>query len=271
MAVAKISASQLDKNPNHFVAGGTDSRQLLLANEAVGPTQLGFKIVTIVIPASSFTLSGGNSEYDLAEVAIVDTHLDSFSDLSRNGVSLPSRVSGTPAASEEWKLTTSVLTVYGNILSSGDTYQLVYAVSTTGDGSGTVGALRQSYLLTRTTTNATAAELTLGGAAPSASNVILLEDDMSVFFTIWIAARRTDVNDESAAYMIRVCLDRNATASTTALVGNDLTEILAEDDTPWSVAVSANTTDGALRVMVTGEASKTIKWVAFVQAIKVLG
>jgi hypothetical protein len=85
-----------------------------------------------------------------------------------------------------------------------------------------------------------------------------------------ITARRSDANDESAAYRIFGCIDRNTGVATTALVGSLTTDTI-EDTVAWNVTVDADTTNGSLRIQVTGEASKTIRWVATVRTTQTFG
>lgn len=121
------------------------------------------------------------------------------------------------------------------------------------------------------TTNATPAVLSYTRAAASASTVIVLPNDSTHAFEALIVARRTDANDESAAYKITGCIDRNASAGTTALVGSPVVTPLAEDTPAWDVVATADTTLGGLTFTVTGEAAKTIYWNAIVRTVEVVG
>lgn len=79
-------------------------------------------------------------------------------------------------------------------------------------------------------------------------------------FQITISARRVNGDNESAAYEFRGAIDNQGTESSTALVNGVSETVLAEDTSAWSVAVTADTTLGALIVTVTGEAAKQIRW-----------
>ena len=119
----------------------------------------------------------------------------------------------------------------------------------------------------KSTTNATPAELFLDGSSAR----IVLQNNSTYFFRAEISARRTDADGESAAYILEGCIDRNANAASTALVGTVLKTVLAEDNTAWNVEATADTTNGSLKIEVTGEAAKTIYWVAFIRLVKVTG
>jgi hypothetical protein len=86
-----------------------------------------------------------------------------------------------------------------------------------------------------------------------------------------VVARRTDADNESAGYEFAGVVDRNGSAATTAIVGTVMKTVLAEDTTAWDCAVTADTTNGGLAFTVTGEAAKTIRWVATVWTSEVTG
>ena len=117
----------------------------------------------------------------------------------------------------------------------------------------------------RSTSDATPAALFLDGSAQR----ITIPSDTTVAFRILVAARRTDADNESAAYEYVGCIDNNA--GTTALVGTVTETVIAEDTAAWAVAVTADDTNDALIITVTGEAAKTIRWVARVELVQVGG
>lgn len=143
---------------------------------------------------------------------------------------------------------------------SGNTTQRYQDFATAGD------AQSRTYILKATTTNATQTEMLIAGA-----NRMVLANDTTWHFDIHVVARRTDTDNESAGYRFYGAIDRNATAGSTAIVGTVTENIDAEDTSAWSVTVDADTTNGALRVQVTGESGKTIRWVAFARTVEVTG
>lgn len=122
------------------------------------------------------------------------------------------------------------------------------------------------YVAKVSTANNTQTELLVNGGQR-----LVLANDSTWKFDIHVVARRTDADNESAAYTFEGCIDRNGSAATTALVGTVLSTVVAEDTVAWDVAVDADTTNGALRIRVTGENAKTIRWVAFVRTVEVTG
>lgn len=127
------------------------------------------------------------------------------------------------------------------------------------------------YVLRRQTTDATQSVLTTNGSAEGASNTMIMPNDTSWGFRVTVAARRADVDGESASYEFKGAIKRDTNAASTAIVGSVTKNIYAESTTAWDVAVNAETTNGSLRVQVTGEAAKTIRWVAHVEIIQSTG
>jgi len=128
------------------------------------------------------------------------------------------------------------------------------------------GDAQTSILVARniTTTNA-ATELFLDG---SSTRLTLVDQDAWVF-KIYIIGRRTDADNEGAAYEFTGAIDRNG--STTALIGTRTKNIIAEDNASWDAEVDADDTNEALRIRVTGENLKTIRWVARIELTEVNG
>jgi hypothetical protein len=149
--------------------------------------------------------------------------------------------------------------------------KLAYASGSFGGNEWDGDAQTGKFVLRASTTSGTPAVLTSDGAAASATNQVILPNDSTCAFIVLLVARRTDANDESAGYKIDGVIDRNGSAATTALVGVPVVTVLGEDTSAWDVAVTANTTNGGLTITVTGEAAKTIRWVATVITSEVSG
>lgn len=126
-------------------------------------------------------------------------------------------------------------------------------------------AQRSIYTLRRSTSNNTPSELFLDGS----SSRLTIPSDSTYAFRIQLVARRTDADNESAAYEFVGCIDNNA--GTTALVGSVTKTVLAEDTAGWDADVTADNTNDALIITVTGENAKTIRWVATVWTTEVTG
>ena len=122
------------------------------------------------------------------------------------------------------------------------------------------------YILRAQTTNGTITEMTTG-----TSGRLVIPSDSTWTFSILIVARRTDADNESAGYKVEGVIDKNSGAASTALVGSVTKTVLAEDTAAWDVTVTADTTNGALKIEVTGESAKSINWVAFVRTVETTG
>ena len=121
------------------------------------------------------------------------------------------------------------------------------------------------------TTDATPAVMVSDDNTASTTNQVVLPNDSTYAFTILVVARRTDADNESAGYKFEGVVDRNTDAASTAIVGTVAKTVLAEDTAAWDVNVTADTTNGGLKVEVTGEAAKTIRWVATCWTSEVTG
>lgn len=142
---------------------------------------------------------------------------------------------------------------YGEIVQSSG------ALAATGDTQST------QITISGTTTSGTATVITTG------SFLLPLDNDSTLYFDVKIVARRTDADNESAAFKLEGCIDRNTNAASTALVGAVTKTFVARDSASWDVLADADTTNGALRITVTGETGKTIRWAAFVRLVEVVG
>lgn len=124
-----------------------------------------------------------------------------------------------------------------------------------------------SYIARAITTDSTFTELFLDGE----SNRLLVEPNSSMAFIITLIARRTDsFSNEGAVYEIRGGIDRSNTVVSTRLIGIPSTTIISVDNPSWDIKVSADGINGSLQVMVKGETSKTIRWVANIKTVEVM-
>jgi hypothetical protein len=119
-----------------------------------------------------------------------------------------------------------------------------------------------TYIVRNITTTAAVTELFLDGT--TGTQRMVLTNNSLWTFTILIAARRTDAVGGGAGYKFEGVIRKDTTAGSTTLVGAVAKTILGETNVAWDAAVVSDTTNGSLRVNVTGEAAKTIRWVATV-------
>jgi hypothetical protein len=123
-----------------------------------------------------------------------------------------------------------------------------------------------------TTTNATATEMGNGNIATAPTSKIVLLNNSAYIFDCDIVARQNTTGDTSA-WNLKFAIKRGANAAATALLGSPVATLIAQDTGAalWAVGVTADTTNGRPNISVTGEASKTIRWVANINMTKVSG
>jgi hypothetical protein len=121
------------------------------------------------------------------------------------------------------------------------------------------------------TTDATPTPLTADAAAPTALTMLTLADDETDYVEVQVTARE-DATGDMAWWRFDACVDRAIGVASTAMVG-PISKTTASDvgAATWDVVLSADGVLGGLQVVATGEAGKTIRWVATVHATKVQG
>lgn len=118
-----------------------------------------------------------------------------------------------------------------------------------------------------TTGNTPTVLTSAGGAAPSITQIILPNNSAYAFTGIVVARQQAAGGTASAAWKIEGLIRREGSAGTTTLVASTVTAI---DNTPgWTLALSADTTNGGLAITATGAAATNIRWVATVQTSEV--
>lgn len=139
--------------------------------------------------------------------------------------------------------------------------------SATGDSQHGMCVLRQS------TTDATPKVMLtdIATASASATNQIVLPNNSCFGFTGTVIARENSAQtNDFAVFEIKGGAVRAGSASTTALGSYNINKISESTGAAnWSIALSADTTNGAVAITVTGEASHSIRWVATVNTTEV--
>jgi len=125
-----------------------------------------------------------------------------------------------------------------------------------------------TFVLRRATTDATATVLTTNNITAGTTNQVILPNNSAHAFTgIVVARRQASGGTASAAWKVEGLIRREATAGTTTLVASTVTAI---SNVPgWTLALSADTTNGGLAVTATGAAATNIRWVATIQTSEV--
>jgi len=124
------------------------------------------------------------------------------------------------------------------------------------------------------TTNATTTELSANGGPPGTSPSLRfgLASNTAYKFKIDLVARESATND-TAWWEISGAIRKGSFSLATSLVGSLSTNTgSTAGASTWAVSVtSATTGNGALLISVTGQAGKTIRWVASLHATRITG
>jgi hypothetical protein len=117
-----------------------------------------------------------------------------------------------------------------------------------------------TFVLRSDTTDATPEALTTDNSSPGTTDQIILPNNSAYAFHGTIVARQqASAGTACAAWKIEGLIRREGSAGTTVLV-NSATTVL--DNTPgWGMTLSADTTNGGLKIEVTGAAATNIRWV----------
>ena len=138
-------------------------------------------------------------------------------------------------------------------------------------GSSTIYSQTGIYTLLSDTTDATPEALTTNKSAASTDNQVILPNNSAYGFTGIIVARENSAStNDFAVWEIKGGAVRGATAATTELGTYNINKISESAGAAnWSIALSADTTNGAVAITVTGEAAHNIRWVATINTAEV--
>lgn len=123
-------------------------------------------------------------------------------------------------------------------------------------------------VLAKGTTDATATGLSSNGSAAGAANQLMLPSNSAYAFDGIVVARQQAADGTaSAAWKVEGLIRREGTAGSTTLVASTVTAI---SNVPgWTLALSADTTNGGLAVTFTGAAATDIRTVANLRTVEV--
>lgn len=140
-----------------------------------------------------------------------------------------------------------------------------------GDTWGQGKAQSGHFVLKSDTTDATAEALTTNKTTADATNQVVLPNNSVYGFTGTVIARENSAQtNDFAVWEIKGGAVRAGSASTTALGSYNINKISESTGAAnWSIGLSADTTNGAVAITVTGEASHSIRWVATVNTTEV--
>ena len=123
-----------------------------------------------------------------------------------------------------------------------------------------------TFILRSDTTDATPEAMTTNNATADATNQIVAASDTCITFHGTITAMQNGAQAH-AGWEIKGMLVNDGGTTTLAL-GN-VSDMAATNASSWAVALSADNTNNALKIQVTGEASHNIRWVANIHTAEV--
>ena len=127
------------------------------------------------------------------------------------------------------------------------------------------------FVLRRSTTDATPNVLATTASSGNTLNQVVLANNSALSFSGTIIARESAAAGSNyASWEIKGALLRDANAASTVL-GNGIQNKLyaTAGASAWAIALTADTTNGGLKIEVTGAASTNIRWVATVHTSEV--
>ena len=98
---------------------------------------------------------------------------------------------------------------------------------------------------------------------------LVLQDNCTWTFKVTVTGHRTDVGDGHAGYTAEGVIYRGSGAANTFIQGRVNKTVLAESNPAWDINIDADVANGSLRVRVSGEALKQIRWVALVETVEI--
>lgn len=120
------------------------------------------------------------------------------------------------------------------------------------------------------TTNATTTTLRSNTAAAGTGNQLTLPNN-SAYYVRGSCIANVNGGGDTKAWSFEVAIKRGASAAATSIVGAVIKNVVAADAgaATWDITISADTTNGALAVSVTGQAATTIRWVCRLDSTEV--
>jgi hypothetical protein len=125
-------------------------------------------------------------------------------------------------------------------------------------------------LISRETTDATVTTLASSVSAASTTNQLTLPNN-SAYYVRGSCIANVTGGGNTKAWSFEAAIKRGANAAATSIVGAVIKNIVAADAgaAAWDITVDADTTNGALRVRVTGQAATTIRWTCRLESTEV--
>lgn len=233
--------------------------------------ELGYRVRTLNVdgfyvggPVSLFNLIGGRSKERTSFVATIKAMFVDGSDLCLDMDRTTTRLSGligppvpiVPTVVGDYSTAEGSGTSVGDYSHAGgrESYADLESKWTTSNGKFVSNGDNQTSILmvSVATTNATPTNLVING-----SSLLLIRSGFTYGFLAHIIGRKSD-GSANASFIRRGMIQNNS--GTCALVGSIATIGTDINSPSWSIAITADNTNKALQIQVTGASSTNIHW-----------
>lgn len=269
-AVTTISFGTTGLTPSAATSGAvTVAGTLALANGGTNAslTAVNGGVVYSGASALAITAAGTSGQYLRSNGAAAPTWVT----LTNGGLQLYAENASTPTAPSA---TGTNAVAIGNGSAASATNAIALGQGTSASIFGTKAIANGSFatagdsqeviaVLRNITSNATATELFLDGSG--ASQRLVLPNNSAWTYTIKISCRRTDATGSLGSWIFNGFIYKNGTAGSTTNAGIASKTTVARIGSIAGAndpTVTADTTNGSLKVTVTGNAAQTYRWVA---------
>lgn len=125
-----------------------------------------------------------------------------------------------------------------------------------------------TFVLRSDTTDDTPEAMTTSNTSAGTTNQVILPNNSAYTFTGTVVARQqASEGTDCAGFKVEGLIRREGSASTTVLLASNADEI--DNVAGWFLSLSADTTNGGLKVEVTGASATNIRWVATINTSEV--
>ena len=244
-------AAALGSNSSSYGATGANSVAIGLTAKASGAKSLVIGGEANIASAVLGTVVGGANNTASNNYAFVAGSTNTGSGYASTVTGRSNTASGFYASAFGFESKATIV---------GQTARAAGKFAAVGDAQGS------TFILRSDTTDATAEAMTTTNATADATNQIVAASDTCITFHGTITAMQNGAQ-AYGGWEIKGMLVNDGGTTTLAL-GN-VSDMAATNASSWAVALSADNTNNALKIQVTGEASHNIRWVANVQTSEV--
>ena len=241
---------------NNSIAMGKNAKATAIYNVAIGGINAAATGSAYALALGSSVTASGNTSIALGvSNSATSTKTIAIGDNNSSSASLATILGSNNVASSSNSL------VLGN---SGKADIIGKIVFSNGFFSAGGDSQAGQYILRADTTNATATVLTTDNSAAGNNDQIIAANDTCITFDGTIVAMQNGAQ-AFASFKIEGLLVNDG--GTTTLANSAITII--DNQSSWGLALSADNTNNALAITVTGEASHNIRWVANIRTSEV--